>query len=174
MSGMVKLLVGAAGMVAAGALLVTLYAGASERGREIHCRNNLRHLGAHAVNNASLVDPSKTGRVFWQEVRIAQYRKVDGQWKEMKPDPFVCPVHGRTASKPDDVQAIDYRGPKKVPDELKTYGKDAPLGADRPGNHASGGWVLRLDTSVDALPPVMDRASDGAPLWKAAADSLTD
>ena len=170
---MVKLIVAAAGVVASLALLVTLYAAAAGRGREIHCRNNLRHIGTHAANNGALIDPSKTGRVFWQEVRVAQYRKVDGQWKEMSPDPFLCPVHGKTASNRDDAQAIDFRGPRKVPDELKSYG-NAPLGADRPGNHPSGGWVLRLDMTVEALPPLVDPALDGDPLWTSAADALTD
>ena len=174
LGGMVKLGIGAAVAAVAAALLVALYAGASSRGREIHCRNNLRHLGTLAASNAGSIDPSHTGRMFWQEVRVAQYRKIDGLWKEIKPDPFVCPAHGRTESNPENVQAIDYRGPKKMPEEIRTYGKDAPLGADRPGNHPSGGWVLRLDTSVDALPPVVDRARDGDPLWKAAADALTD
>ena len=170
---MVKLIAAAAGVVVALALLAALYAAAAGRGREIHCRNNLRHIGTHAAINAPLIDPSKTGRVFWQEVRVAQYRKVDGQWKEMNPDPFLCPVHGKTVSNREDAGAIDFRGPRKVPDDLKTYG-NAPLGADRPGNHGSGGWVLRLDTTVDALPPLVDRAVDGDPLWKAAAESLTD
>lgn len=171
---MVKLGIAGAVVVAAAAILLTLYASATERGRELHCRNNLRHLGTHAVSNWQLVDPSKTGRLFWHEVRIAQYRDVNGKWKEMNPDPFVCPVHARTATNREDPKAIDYRGPKKLPDDLKDFPKGAPLGADRPGNHASGGWVLRLDGSVEALSPLVDRVRDGSPPWAAAADALTD
>jgi hypothetical protein len=83
-------------------------------------------------------------------------------------------VHARTATNREDPKAIDYRGPKKLPDDLKDFPKGAPLGADRPGNHASGGWVLRLDGSVEALSPLVDRVQDGAPPWTAAADALTD
>jgi hypothetical protein len=171
---MVKLLMAAGGLVAALALFVTLYYAAGERGREVHCRNNLRQLGTLAVNSWPLIDSSKTGRAFWHEVRVAVYRDLNGKWKSFTPDPFICPVHGKTASDRESAQAIDYRGPKKTPDELKAYGSNAPLGADRPGNHPSGGWVLRLDTSVDALPPLIGRAVDGDALWNAAADALSD
>jgi hypothetical protein len=171
---MAKLLGAAGGIVGAAALLIVLYASASKRGAELHCRNNLRQLGAHAASNWPLIDPQKRGRAFWQEVRIAQYRDVNGAWKPMSPDPFVCPVHDRTKSDRERAEAIDYRGPRKVTEEAKAYGSAAPLGADRLGNHGSGGWVLRMDTSVDALPPLVGRVDEGDPLWKAAADALTD
>jgi len=171
---MIKALIGAAVGVAAAALLVSLYAAAAGRGREIHCRNNLRHLGSAASSSWSLLDVTKTGRAFWQEVRVAVYRDVQGKWKPIHPDPFVCPVHGNTRTDRENPQAIDYLGPRKLPDDLKAYGSNAPLGADRAGNHPSGGWVLRLDTSVDALPARVDRVLDGDELWKAAADALSD
>lgn len=170
---MVKLIGGAAGVVVAAALLLALYASASRRGAELHCRNNLRHLGTSAVNNWQILDPSKTGRAFWHEVRIAVYRTVQGTWKEMNVDPFVCPAHGKTVSNREDAAAIDYRGPRKLPDDIKSYG-NVPLGADRPGNHGSGGWVLRIDTSVEALPPLVDRVDEGGAHWKSASELLSD
>jgi hypothetical protein len=174
MKGAVKLGIAAAVALAAGALLAVLYAGAAARGREIGCRNNLRQLGILAANNWALVDPSKTGRAFWQEVRVAVYRNINGDWKPILPDPFVCPVHGRTTSNRENAEAIDYRGPRKLPDEVRQYDKARPLGADRPSNHATGGWVLRLDTSVEASPPRIDRVEGADPLWAAASEALTD
>jgi len=69
---------------------------------------------------------------------------------------------------PDD---IDYRGPSKP---LREIGNEEPIVADRIGNHGSGGHVLRLDSSVDEIPKLIDRASDGDALWSAAAASLKD
>lgn len=174
MKGLVKLGAAAAVLAAAASLLLALYAGAATRGREAQCRNNLRQLGVLAANNWMLLDPAKAGRAFWQEVRVAQYRDTNGRWQEIRPDPFVCAVHGRTTSNREDVAAIDYRGPRKPGAELRDYGKARPLGADRPGNHRSGGWVLRLDTSVEAAPPVLDRVPEGDAAWAAAAAELTD
>ena len=141
---MTKPLAAAAGVVVPAPLLVALYAAASRRAKELHCRNNLRQIGAHAASNWGILDPQKTGRAFWQEVRIAQYRDVNGTWKPMNPDPFVCPVHGATKSDRERAEAIDYRGPRKVTEEAKAYGSAAPLGADRPGNHGGVSDVFLL------------------------------
>ena len=92
----------------------------------------------------------------------------------MNPDPFVCPVHGKTESKPDDPSRIDYRGPRRLPKDPKAFGA-SPLGADRPGNHPDGGGhVLRLDGSVSALPPKVDRVAGGDALWAEADGALSD
>jgi hypothetical protein len=169
-----KLGILAAAALLAAAMLAVLHAGAAKRGLETHCRNNLRHLGGLAARNWNALDPSRTGRSFWQGVREAQYRDVRGKWQAPDPDPFVCPVHARTATKLDDPAAIDYRGPRKVREELKQTPAGEPLGSDRPGNHASGGFVLRLDTSVQEVPAILDRTAEGDPLWKAAGDALQD
>ena len=161
-------------LAAAAAVLVTLYHNARSRGLEAHCRNNLRHLGGLAARNWNAIDPSRTGRDFWQAVREAQYRDVRGNWRPITPDPFVCPVHGRMSSQPEQKETIDYRGPAKVRDQLKETPKSEPVGADRIGNHPSGGNVLRLDTSVDENARIIERAKDGDPLWSAAAGVLKD
>jgi len=169
-----KLAAAGGALTAVLALLVSLYVGARSRGLEAHCRNNLRQLGDIAWRNRNAVDPERTGRDYWQAVREAQYRDVRGKWQPIDPDPFICPVHGSTASKTDDPHAIDYRGPAKVRERMKDTPKAEPLGADRPGNHSSGGFVLRLDTSVDEAPRLVERAKDGDPLWAAAAAALKD
>jgi hypothetical protein len=99
---------------------------------------------------------------------------VRGKWQPIDPDPFICPVHGSIPSKVDDVNTIDYRGPAKSRDLTKDIPKSVPIGADRQGNHPSGGFVLRLDTSVDDAPRLVERATDGDPLWVAAAAALKD
>lgn len=172
--GAVKLGVLAGAALVSVAVLAVLYAGTRSRGLESHCRNNLRHLGGLAARNWNSLDPTRTGRAFWQGVREAQYKDVRGKWQVPVPDPFVCPVHGRTGSRVDDASAIDYRGPRKVREELRQTPKAEPIGADRPGNHSSGGFVLRLDGSVEEVPVLLDRVFDGAPEWSAAADALQD
>jgi hypothetical protein len=147
-----KLIVAGAAVAAAVALLVVLWVNSVHRARITHCRNNLRHLGSIAARNWQALDPQRTGRAFWQGVRETQYRTVKGEWKPMTPDPFVCPVLGTTNSKPEDPATIDYRGPAAVPDALKDLPQGL-LGADRPGNHPSGGHVLKLDLSVAETPP---------------------
>jgi len=156
------------------ALLVALYVGARTRGQEVYCRNNLRQLGDLAVRNWGAIDPRRTGRDFWQAVREEQYRDIRGKWRTIDPDPFVCPVHGSTVSKVDDARAIDYRGPSQVRPRLRDTPKAEPLGADRPGNHSSGGFVLRLDTSVEEVPRLVERDADGGALWQAAGAALKD
>ncbi len=160
--------------VAVAALLVTLYMGARARGMEAYCRNNMRQLGFLAWNNRELVDPARTGRDYWQSVREAAYKDVRGNWQPINPDPFVCPVLGTTVSNSPDAKTIDYRGPAKPREQLKGQPKTEPLGADRVGNHGSGGWVLRLDGSVEDGPRLLDRVQDGDPLWSAAASALKD
>lgn len=174
MSGAVKVLIAAAAAVAAAAILLVLAADARRRARVSHCRNNLRHLGCVAARNGSLLDPSRTGRAFWQAVREVEYRTVKGDWKPMNPDPFVCPVYGRTPSRPQDPASIDYRGPRKGRDRFEDTPKDEPLGADRPGNHASGGHVLYLDLSVREMPADVRPAGESDPAWAAADGALTD
>lgn len=161
-------------LAAAAAVLVALYAGARSRGLEAYCRNNMRQLGTLAWNNREAIDPQRTGRDYWQAVREAQYRDVRGKWREIRPDPFVCPVRGTTASQVGDAATIDYRGPVKVREQFKDTPSTEPIGADRPGNHSSGGHVLRLDTSVQSIPRLVDRAKDGDLLWGAAAAALKD
>lgn len=175
MRGLFKAGLAAGVAVVLAALLAVLAAGAEARGREAHCRNNLRQLGLIAVSNWDpLEPPEKPGRAFWQLVREAQYRDVKGNWRAMNPDPFTCPVHGKTESKPDDASRIDYRGPRKLPKDPKEFGA-LPLGADRPGNHpGGGGHVLRLDLSVSSLPPLVEAAGASDPRWSAAEQALSD
>jgi hypothetical protein len=170
----VKIIVAAVLVASAMGVLVSLYVGSGTRGREAWCRNNMRHLGTLAWNNREAIDPSRTGRDFWQAVREAQFRDVRGKWRDINPDPFVCPVHGATVSRVEDAATIDYRGPVKVREQFKDTPKDEPIGADRIGNHSSGGFVLRLDTSVQEIPRLVERAKEGNPLWAAAASTLKD
>ncbi len=174
MSGLAKLLLAAAGAVVALALLAILYAGASARGKRAHCRNNLRYLGQLAVQNWEALDPQRGGRDFWQQVRELRYRDVRGKWSAPAVDPFVCPVHGRTLSNLQDPRAIDYRGPRVVRGSARETPKDEPIGADRPGNHAAGGFVLRLDGSAQPVDLLLEEAGAGGPAWQAADRHLRD
>jgi hypothetical protein len=176
MPGFVKPLGAVALAAVAVALLVALAAGATSRGKLAHCRNNLRQLGLIAVGNWDPVDPpTRTGRGFWQQIREAQYRDIRGQWRKPDPDPFVCPVHGRTESRPDDPSRIDYRGPRRLRKDVREFPRSEPFGADRPGNHPDGGgFVLRLDGSVSSIPPLVDPAGAGDPLWGEADRALSD
>lgn len=169
-----KILLAGAAVAAALGLLVVLFFSARTRGLEAYCRNNMRHLGTIAWNNRKAIDPQRTGRDFWQAVREEQYRDVRGTWRPIEPDPFVCPVLGTTVSKVTDGKTIDYRGPVKVREQFEETPKTEPLGADRPGNHRSGGHVLRIDGSVQDIPKLVDRVKDGDPLWEAAASALKD
>ncbi len=174
MSGLVRLLVAAAAMLAAGAVFLALYVNARHRARVSHCRNNLRHLGGVAARNAPLLDPSRSGRAFWQGVRELEYRTVRGEWRPMNPDPFVCPVLGTTVSRPEDPASIDYRGPVKVRERFEETLKDEPAGADRPGNHPDGGHVLYLDLSVREVPAEVRAAGASDPAWAEVGRFLTD
>jgi hypothetical protein len=170
----VKIAAAAAVLAAAAGVLIVLYSGARARGQEAWCRNNLRHLGTIAWNNREQIDPSRVGRDYWQAVREAQFRDVRGKWREINPDPFVCPVLGTTVSNVQDPKTIDYRGPVKVREQFQETPKSEPIGADRIGNHSSGGNVLRLDTSVQEITRLVDAASESDELWKAAASALKD
>jgi hypothetical protein len=171
---MMKIGAAATMLAVAIAVLVALVSGSRTRAMETHCRNNLRHLGGLAGRNWNTIDPRRTGRDFWQAVREAQYRDVRGNWQPIDPDPFVCPVLGTTVSRIDDARTIDYRGPIKVREQLKDTPRAEPIGADRAGNHRSGGYVLRVDTSIEALPPVIVSAKEGDPLWRSAEGALKD
>ncbi len=82
------------------------------------------------------------------------------EWNRTRIAAFVCPVYGKTAVDPEDPLAIDYLGPKALPE---TGEKRFLIGADRPGNHpGSGGFVLFADISVK---------EQGSEAWPAAADS---
>jgi len=155
MSAGVKLGVAAVVLAAAAGVLGALYAAARTRALTSHCRNNLRHLGGLAVRNWENLDKTRTGRLFWQEVRQAQYQNLQGKWSVPGTQPFTCPLaHAGAQPNPEDPATIDYLGPREVRKELKKGGPKAePIGADRPGNHSSGGLVLRLDLSVDDPPP---------------------
>lgn len=172
MGGWGKVIVGLSAAAVAAALLVVLYANARSRANVSHCRRNLGHLGKIAVSNWQSLDPSLKGRAFWQNVREVTYKSIRGEWKTLEPDPFICPVYGKTLSRPADASAIDYRGPKAVRESLRDMPHAEPLGADRPGNHASGGHVLRLDTSVAEVQSWVDAASDAA--WLQVDRTLTD
>jgi len=173
-SGAGKILGAAAAAVVAVSLLLILAARARQRGLMSHCRNNLRHLGVVAARNAALLDASCSGRAFWQRVRELEYRTVKGEWRPLRPDPFVCPVWGRTPSRPEDPSSIDYRGPRRPREKLEEIPRDEPLGADRPGNHADGGHVLFLDLSVREMPALVRPAGESEPAWKEADRFLAD
>lgn len=146
-----------------------------------HCRNNLRQLGvrAHAnflMNYDQILEIH--GREFWQLVRVYDYQgSRPGEWKKdgRRLNPFGCPVLGiqpddfaklddaAFAKLMSDPSTIDYRGPSSWP--------EAPgrmvLGADREGNHPSGGHVLLGDFSVQKS----DHASIISDDWSAAAST---
>lgn len=173
MSGPVKLLLGLAATAILASVLVALFVGARRRALSSHCRNNLRHLGQIAARNWEILEPDRTGRRFWQTVREREYRKVDGTWKSIDPDPFVCPLFGKSVSQRTDPGSIDYRGPREVPEDWRTLPKNQPIGADRPGNHPDGGNVLLLDGSVSER-CLVEPASGGDRLWKEAERVLSD
>jgi hypothetical protein len=156
------------------AVLTVLYAGARQRALVSHCRNNLRHLGGLAGRNWENLDKQKTGRLFWQEVREAQYHALDGSWSvPADREPFTCPViHSGLHPRPDDPGSIDYLGPRFVRKDPRQLPKAEPIAADRPGNHSSGGLVLRLDTTVDDLTPLIDGNDRAA--WASALPFLKD
>ena len=173
MSWGLKILVSAVVLSVAAALLVALYAGARTRALVSHCRNNLRHLGGLAIRNWENLDKTKTGRLFWQEVRQAQYLSLQGKWSIPDTEPFTCPVlHPEGHPNPEDPHTIDYLGPREVRPELRKGGPKAePIGADRPGNHVRGGLVLRLDLSVDEAVPSV---AEDPPAWEEAVRVLKD
>ncbi len=189
---MAKLGIGVLVAAAVAALLVVLAAGARERGRLTHCRNNLRKLGELAHQKLAAGESTEaSGREFWQEVRREHFSRIDPRRKKdvwfVKfggLNPFGCPVRG---VQPEDLAAlvrddaaafeklmtdpatIDYSGPKAPP--TGDPGRRV-LGADRPGNHKDGGHVLRADFSVQELGTAVDVTG-----WKdvpGAAEQLKD
>ena len=171
-NGLGKLVLSGAAAIAAAGLLVVLFVGARHRAQTAHCRNNLRQLGSLGIMNWKGLDPERTGRDFWQNVREVSYRirggRDDGKWKPpyagapagtaLALDPFLCPVLGTTVSRPESAAHIDFLGPRSLPEELKEVPPGRPIGADRPGNHPSGGHVLRLNTAVEAVSPIVEQA----------------
>jgi hypothetical protein len=176
--GTVKILVVAATAGLAALAVLILYVGARRRGLEAHCRNNLRHLGALAASNWQAIPTDQTGRAFWQAVRLEQYRTKGAKPGWLPPyapqedgprdnprDPFLCPVHGRTLSNPGDPAAIDFLGPRTLREQDESPPKAEPIGADRPGNHPSGGHVLRVDGTVRPVSSIVERAGPSDPAW---------
>lgn len=176
--GTVKLLVALGAAAAAAGVLLALYAGARTRGLEAHCRNNLRHLGLLAANNWGAIPTDRTGRVFWDAVRAEQYRTKgrNPQWlppykpqqdapEENPRDPFLCPVHGKTLSNPGDPKAVDYLGPRTLREQDESPPRAQPIGADPPGNHPSGGHVLRVDGTVRPVASVVERLPGSDAGW---------
>ncbi|MHC4607388.1 MAG: hypothetical protein ACYTAF_10745 [Planctomycetota bacterium] len=151
-------------LAALAAVLVALYGSSRERGRLHHCRNNLRQLGVLAHSHQDFVNPELRGRAYWQAIRELRYRDIRGNWHPIRPDPFVCPVHGRTESDRENPAAIDYLGPNY---DATALVDGRPLAADRPGNHADGGYVLFFDSTVKDVHSRIG-AFDGA------SDRLTD
>ncbi len=171
--GIAKLLTSLAVMFVLLAILGVLAVNARQRGRESHCRNNLRRLGGMIHGDRlNILDepPSERGREFWQAYRRREYyNEARKTWlRRGELNPFSCPVLGRgpeslsPSSLSDDafvkfmadLSTIDYRGPK----ELKS-GRIV-LGADREGNHVSGGFVLHLDLSVAKGDEAVDVGTD--------------
>jgi hypothetical protein len=174
MNAGLKILVAAILGIAAMALLVSLYVASRQRALVSHCRNNLRHLGGLASRNWENLTKQKTGRAFWQEIREAQYLSTLGKWEVPLTQPFTCPVLGREPGNPEDPASIDYLGPATVRKDLRQTPKMEPIGADRPGNHSSGGLILRLDTSVQEIPAIVTPAGASDPAWQEALRVLKD
>jgi len=173
MKARLKIVLAAAVVFTALAVLGVLYAGARLRALLSYCRNNLRHLGGLAVRNWENLNSGNTGRHVWQEIRDAQYRSLDGtKWSVPAAEPFTCPLLGRGHADPADPGSIDYMGPRTIRPSARETPRAEPIGADRPGNHPSGGLVLRLDTSVDSLPPAIDEAKGDA--WEEVRRALKD
>lgn len=171
--GAMKAVLAAAVAAALAGLLVVLIHGARERAHLAHCRSNLRRLGERVRVNWRSMNPEATGRAFWQELRVLDFRHPTKGWIAYPdPDPFLCPVLGRTVPDPANPEAIDYRGPRRVDDQSDRPPREVPIGADRPGNHPDGGgFVLRYDGSVDRAEPVVG----GEPAWwERAASALSD
>jgi hypothetical protein len=145
--------------------LLIAAAGAKERGRNTHCRNNLRKLGEMAYQKAASEDQrTAEGRAYWQEVRQEYFTDVKGgkeTWivRFGGLNPFGCPVKGvqplnlAKLSEADltrlmtDPTTIDYRGPRLQ--GASPLPRPEALGADIEGNHGgSGGNILLIDLSV--------------------------
>ncbi len=160
------------------AILGVLAVNARLRGRESHCRNNLRRLGGMIHGDRlNILDeaPAERGREFWQMYRRREYyNEARKTWlRRGELNPFSCPVLGRGPESlstlndaefekvMSDSSTIDYRGPR----ELKS-GRIV-LGADRDGNHGKGGFVLLADLSVAKGDAAVDVGTD----WSQAVQS---
>jgi hypothetical protein len=171
--GMVKLVAAGAAGAAVLAGLVALTHRARAEGRRSYCRNNLRHLGqeAYSVYAAGweFQRPEARGRAFWQGYREFVYRTRDGRWiRRGQLNPFGCPVRGAAPANFDllddpafaaymaDASTIDYLGPAELPEKPGTV----LLGADRPGNHPGGGYVLTVDFAVGKVPDSAEVGED--------------
>jgi prepilin-type processing-associated H-X9-DG protein len=161
-------------LLGAAGILVALYVHSRSRALASYCRNNLRQLGVLASINWERLEDPKTGRLFWQRVREAQFKDIRGHWLPLHPDPFVCPVLGKTRSRPEDPATIDYLGPQEVQAESRQRPKTEPLGADRPGNHPDGGNVLWLDGSSQDLPSRVEPRTGQDPRWAEALRALKE
>ncbi|GEM_PF-5544736 len=191
---------GLVGFLVAGVVSLTVVSTAESRrrARHHHCRNNCRRLGEIAGQEISANKLTKTGRLFWHQVRFRAYTaarqkipaatveeeeakdctqvpcrnpKHEHAWKSIWPDPFVCPVYGRTVSNREDPETIDYRGPRVLPVPVP---ERFLIGADRPGNHPDGsGFVLYSDRSIQEKFEVQPTES-GTGLWKQAGSLLGD
>lgn len=171
--------------VAMASFLVVTISGARHRAKLTHCRNNLRKLGEDA---AYLMEKDETmirlrlrqwagaeveprGRNFWQAVRLVVYRQKlsnGGEgYKYVGVDMFDCPLNGLQPTNWDSIETIDYRGPAEplLPMHVANGEvKDRVVGSDRPGNHASGGYVLFLSMEIrDGYEELTDlRIEEGA------------
>ena len=169
---MPKLLVGIAAAVVLAATLMALTWRARAEGRLSYCRNNLRHLGelAHAQFAANYESiPTQGGRAFWQAIRDFRYfDSRNKSWRREPLNPFGCPVRGVSpldlaSLSPEDLakymsdpSTIDYRGPSSFPEEPSKV----VLGADRDGNHRSGGHVLLADFSILKTSEALDLTTE--------------
>ena len=190
-SALLKIFGGVAVVAAMASFLVVALTGARRRAELTHCRNNLRRLGEDAATllekdesmirrrlNAWAAETGDAGPVelrgrrFWQAVRLVVYRQKFPKenregYKYVGVDMFDCPLNGAGARNWDSLDTIDYRGPDEelLPDHVEA-GRVANrvVGADRAGNHASGGYVLFLSMEIrDRYPELTElRVDEGA------------
>jgi hypothetical protein len=135
-----------------GGILILAAQGARYRGKLTQCKMNLIYLGKMATQiYKSGFEINSRGRMFWQSLRDL-YEKGREGYIIRHPDPYVCPVLGRTPTNYGDPDCIDYRGPSR---DLASYGRDDPIACDRKDNHGKGmyGFVLFLDLSVEESYP---------------------
>jgi hypothetical protein len=112
------------------------------------------------------------GRALLQLIRRAKfYDETNGRWvRGVRLNPFGCPVKGLQPPDlteiPDadyqklmsDPGSIDYLAPGELAAE-RPRGK-LVFAADRPGNHARGGYVLLVDFAVEKIDQAVE-VNDG-------------